>query len=123
MFKANAPRSYATGTDPKQLAFDALQALLSSSTAAASNPANTKEARDAAFDLRATVADQVEALDVAVFNGNTIQLQAAASTLNPGMEQLKALEVRIKKIGNDMKELASITTQIDSALEKLAALL
>lgn len=111
------------GVDPKQAAYDVLNALLTTSAAAAINPANTQEARDAAFDLRTATAAQLDALDQAVFTGNTIDLQAASSAMTPGMKDLKALQERIFEIGNDLKEIASILTGIDKALTELAALL
>ena len=128
----------ASTADPKQTACDALNALLKTATAAASNPANSKAAQDAAFDLRTTIVAQLQALNRAVFTGNTVQLQASAfaSTrvglaqeamklppgMTPAMTQLKALQKQIAALGSDLKEAASILSAIDSAVTEIGAL-
>ena len=93
--------------DPKQSAYDALNDLLNTAAAAATNPANTPAAREIAFTLRTTTSAQLDALDQQVFTGNTVQLQAAAAAMTPGMTDLKALQKQIAALGNDLKEAAS----------------
>jgi hypothetical protein len=105
-----------------QAAFDKLNALLASADAAAINPANTKEARDAAFDLRTATSAQLDALNQAVITGNTVQLQAAADEMKPGMEELKELKKKIEGIGNGLKEATAIISGIDSAISELGKL-
>jgi hypothetical protein len=61
-----------------QTAYDDLNAQLASAAAAASDPASTRAAQDAAFALRAATQKQLDALDRAVFTGNTVALQVAA---------------------------------------------
>jgi len=112
----------AAAPDPKQAAYDALNVLLNTATAAASNPANTPAAQNVAFALRTAVASQLDELDLAVFTGNTVQLQAAADEMKPGMTQLKTLQTQIAALGNDLKEAASILSGIDKAVAELGAL-
>ena len=112
----------ASTADPKQTACDALNALLKTATAAASNPANSKAAQDAAFDLRTKIVAQLQALNRAVFTGNTVQLQASAAGMTPAMTQLKALQKQIAALGSDLKEAASILSAIDSAVTEIGAL-
>jgi hypothetical protein len=109
--------------DPKQAAYDALNALLATAAAAANNPANSQAAQDTAFALRTATQKQLDALDLAVFTGNTVDLQAAAAKLTPGMTDLKALQTKITELGNDLKESASILGWIDKALTELTVLL
>ena len=108
--------------DPKQPSFDALNALLTSSTAATNDRNNTPAAQDAAWATRTATASQLEALDLAVFTGNTVQLQAAAASMTPGMDQLNALKKQISGLGNDFKEAATVMGDIDKALAALSAL-
>jgi len=105
--------------DPKQAAYDALNNLLNTATAAANNPANTQAARDTAFALRTATSAQLDALDQAVFTGNTVRLQAAAAEMTPGITQLKALQTQISALGNGLKEAASILSGIDKAVTEL----
>jgi hypothetical protein len=115
------PATPPTGAvDPKQAAYDALNDLLNTATAAANNPANTQAARDTAFALRTATSAQLDALDQAVFTGNTVQLQAAAE-MTPGITQLKALQTQISALGNGLKEAASILSGIDKAVTELGA--
>jgi hypothetical protein len=86
------------------------------------NPANTQAARDVARALWNATNDQLDALDQAVFTGNTVQLQAAAAAMTPGMTQLKALQTQISSLGNDLKEAASILSGIDNAVMELGVL-
>jgi len=117
------PATPLTGTaDPKQAAFDALKGVLKSAQAAMNNPANTQAARDVARALWNATNDQLDALDQAVFTGNTVQLQAAAAAMTPGMTQLKALQTQISSLGNDLKEAASILSGIDNAVMELGVL-
>jgi hypothetical protein len=116
------PATPPTGAvDPKQAAYDALNDLLNTATAAANNPANTQAARDAAFALRTATSAQLDALDQAVFTGNTVQLQAAAAEMTPGITQLKTLQIQISALGNSLKEAASILSGIDKAVTELGA--
>jgi hypothetical protein len=108
--------------DPKQAAYDALNALLATATAAANNPANTPAAQDTAFDLRNEVTAQLQALNLAVFTGNTVQLQAAGDEMTPAMTELKALKTKIEALGNDLKECASILSGIDKVAGEFTAL-
>jgi hypothetical protein len=108
--------------DPKAAAYAALNAALATSNAAANNPANTKAARDVAFDTSTALSAQLDALDQAVFTGNTVDLKASAKEMDKGMDQLKALQKQIAAIGNDMKEGAAILSGLDQALGKLSAL-
>jgi hypothetical protein len=108
--------------DPKKPAFDALNDLLKTATAAASNPANTKAAQDEAFAVRTATSDQLQALDLAVFEGNTGKIEAAGSELDPGINQLKDLRTKIDAIGNGLKEAATIISGIDKAVAELSAL-
>ena len=105
--------------DPKQAAYDALNDLLNTATAAANNPANTQAARDTAFALRTAISAQLDALDQAVFTDNTVQLQAVAAEMTPGITQLKALQTQISALGNGLKEAASILSGIDKAVTEL----
>ena len=61
-------------------------------------------------------------LNLAVFTGNTVQLQAAAAAMTPGMTQLKALQAKISALGDGLKEAASILSGIDTALTELGKL-
>jgi hypothetical protein len=117
------PAAPPTGAvDPKQAAFNALQAVLSSSQTAMNNPANTPEAQEVARSVWNTTNNQLDALDVAVITSDTVSLQVGETSMAAGMTQLKALQTRIAAIGNDMKEGASIVTGITSALTELSAL-
>jgi len=120
------PAAPATGgADPKQAAqaaYDALNALLATATAAASNPANSKAAQDVAFDTRRALAAQLDALDQAQFTGNTVDLQAAEAEMKPGMDELKALKTKITALGNGLKEAAALLSGIDKVLGELTAL-
>ncbi|MGH9600563.1 MAG: hypothetical protein ACRD27_11920 [Terracidiphilus sp.] len=49
-------------------------------------------------------------------------LQAAATDMTPGMNQLKNLQTKIAAPGNDMKEGAAIALGIDKAIAALTAL-
>lgn len=117
------PPTDPAASDPKQASFDALNALLASSTAAANNRDNTPAAQDAAWATRTATVTELEALDLAVFTGNTIQLQAAAASMKPGIDQLKALQKQISALGNDFKEAATILADIDKAASALSGLL
>jgi mannose/cellobiose epimerase-like protein (N-acyl-D-glucosamine 2-epimerase family) len=108
--------------DPKQAAYDALNALLATATAAATNRDNTAAAQDKAFDVRTEVAAQLQALNLAVFTGNTLQLQAAGDEMAPAMTQLKALKTQIEALGNDLKEAAAIISGIDKVAGEFGAL-
>jgi hypothetical protein len=108
--------------DPKQPAFDALNALLRDATAAANNPKNTKAAQDTAFALRTATSEQLQALDLAVFTANTGKIEAAESELDPGITELKDLRKKIDALGNGLKEAASIISGIDKAVAELSAL-
>jgi hypothetical protein len=108
--------------DPKQPSFEALTALLASSTAAANNTDNTQAARDAAWDTRKATSAQLEALDLAVFTGNTAQLQAAAAAMKPGTDQLEALQTKISALGEGFKEAATVLTDIDKVVAAVSAL-
>lgn len=108
--------------DPKQAAFNALKSVLSSADAAMNNKANTQEARNVAHALWSATNDQLDALDVAVFTGNTVQLQAAGDEMAPGMTQLKALKTQIEALGNDIKEGAAILSGIDKVAGEFGAL-
>ena len=116
------PATDPAALDPKQPSFAALNTLLASSNAAALNPANTQAARDAAWATRTATAQQLEALDLAVFTGNTVQLQAAAASMTPGMDQLKTLKKQISALGNDFKEAATVMADIDQAVAALSGL-
>ncbi|MGA2048732.1 MAG: hypothetical protein ABSG96_13610 [Terracidiphilus sp.] len=117
---SNTPSS---GTvDPKQAAYDALNAVLAAADAAAANPANTQEAQNIAFDLRTEVAAQLQALNLAVFTGNTVQLQAAGDEMAPAMTQLKALKAKIEALGDALKEGAAILSGIDKIAGEFGAL-
>jgi hypothetical protein len=107
--------------DPKLAAYDALNDLLNTAAAAANNPANTQAARDTAFALRTAISAQLDALDQAVFTDNTVQLQAVAAEMTPGITQLKALQKQISALGNGLKEAASILSGIDKAVTELGA--
>jgi hypothetical protein len=112
----------AGAADPKQAAYDALNALLSTASAAATNPANTTAAQDKAFDVRTEVAAQLQALNLAVFTGNTVQLQAAGDDMALAMTQLKALKTQIEALGNALKEGAEILSGIDKIACEFGAL-
>ena len=76
--------------DPKQAAFNALKSVLNTAAAAMNNQDNTQEARDVAHALWSATNDQLDALDLAVFTGNTVQLQAAADeAVNDTTESLE----------------------------------
>lgn len=107
---------------PKQSSFEALNALLASSNAAANNPDNTQAARDAAWATRTATAKELEALDLAVFTGNTADLQAAAAAMKPGIDELNALKKKISALGNAFKEAGTIIADIDKAVAQLTAL-
>lgn len=106
----------------KQDAFDAANALLATATSAASNPANTPEARQAAFDLRTATSAQLTVLDQAVISSNTVALEAGAADLSPGMTQLKDLQKKIAGIGNGIKEGTSIVSQVDKVISAFTSL-
>ena len=108
--------------DPKQPSFAALTALRVSSNAAALNPANTSAAQDAAWKTYEAAGAQLEALDLAVFTGNTVQLQGAAATMTAGMNQLNDLKKQIDALGNDFKEAATVMADIDKAVSTLSTL-
>jgi hypothetical protein len=108
--------------DPKDAAYAALEAALKTSDAAANNPANTKAARDVAFNASTALSEQLDALDQAVFTGNTVDLQASAKAMDEGMKQLKALKEQIEAISKDLKEATTIISYLDQALGKLSAL-
>lgn len=108
--------------DPKDAAYAALEAALKTSDAAANNPANTKAARDVAFNASTALSEQLDALDQAVFTGNTVDLQASAKAMDEGMKQLKALKEQIEAISKDLKEATTIISYLDQALSKLSAL-
>jgi hypothetical protein len=108
--------------DPKQAAYDALNALLATATSAASNPLNTPAAQNTAYDLRTAIVAQLQALNLAVFTGNTVALQAGAAAMTPATTQLKALQTRIAALGNTIKEGTSILTGIGQAITDLGAL-
>jgi hypothetical protein len=108
--------------DPKAVAYAALEAALKTSDAAANNPANTKAARDVAFNASTALSEQLDALDQAVFTGNTVDLQASAKAMDEGMKELKALKEQIEAISKDLKEAATIVSYLDQAIGKLSAL-
>jgi high-affinity Fe2+/Pb2+ permease len=112
----------ADAANPKQAAYDALNALLAKSDAAAKNPDNTKAAQDTAFAVRTATAEQLNALDQAVFTGNTVNLQAAAAAMTPAMTELKDLQKKIAALGNALKEATSILSGIDKVVSELGAL-
>lgn len=117
------PANSSTGAaDPKQAAFNALKIVLSFAQAAMNNPANTSAAQDVARTLWNTTNEQLDTLDLYVFTGNTVSLQAGATEMTPGMTQLKTLQAQISALGNDFKEAASIISSIDNALTELSAL-
>jgi cbb3-type cytochrome oxidase cytochrome c subunit len=116
------PAPAAGAADPKQAAYDALNALLDTATAAANNPANTPAARDVAFTTRRALSAQLAALDQAQFTGNTVDLQAAEAEMKPGMTNLVALKAKISALGNDLKEAASILSGIDKVVGEFTAL-
>jgi CHASE3 domain sensor protein len=109
--------------DPKQPAYDALTRLLQTSSDAANNPANTPAAQELAYQVRSATSAQLDALDLAVFTGDTVDLQAASAKMTPGMDQLKALKAQIEGISQDLKEFASIVSGIDEAVGELSHLL
>lgn len=119
---SNPPASPPSADELKNQSFTALNALKATAIAAANNPANPKEAQDAAFELLTAVTDQIDALDQTVFTGNTVQLQAAEATTKSACEQLKVLEARIKAIGARIQEGAEIVAGIGTAVSKLMAL-
>ena len=108
--------------DPKQAAFNALKSVLNTAAAAMNNQDNTQEARGVAHALWSATNDQLEALDLAVFTGNTGQLQAAADEMAPGMTQLKALKAKIEALGDALKEGAAILSGIDKIAGEFSAL-
>ncbi|MGH9606765.1 MAG: hypothetical protein ACRD3N_13830 [Terracidiphilus sp.] len=108
--------------DLKKMAYGQLEALLATSTQAMNNPANTQEARDAAFDLCNAVQSQLNALNLAVFNSDTVALQGAAAAEPPGIADLKTLQKKIAAIGNGIKEGAAILSGIGQAVAALKAL-
>jgi hypothetical protein len=117
------PTTPPTGeTDPKQTTFNALKTVLKLAQAAMNNPANTPTAQEVARKLWNTTNDQLDALDLAVFTGNTVSLQASSTEMSSGMTQLKALQTQISALGDDLKETASIVTGIGNALTELSAL-
>jgi argininosuccinate lyase len=109
-------------TDPKQPSLAALNALMASSKAAGLNSANTPDAQAAAWKTYDAAAAQAEALDLAVFTGNTVQLQAAEAALTPGMKQLTDLKKQIAALGDGFKEAASVIGDIDQAVSALSGL-
>ena len=114
--------SIAAATDPKQPAYDALNQLLATARAAANNPANTQAAQDAAYTLETAISAQLDALDKAVFTGNTVSLQAAATAMTPGITQLKQLQTKIATLSNDLQEAGAIISGIDKAVGELSVL-
>jgi NAD/NADP transhydrogenase alpha subunit len=108
--------------DPKQAAFNALKSVLNTAAAAMNNQDNTQEARDVAHALWSATNDQLDALDLAVFTGNTVQLQAAADEMTPSMTQLKALKAKIEALGDALKEGAAILSGIDKIAGEFGAL-
>jgi hypothetical protein len=86
------------------------------------NQDNTQEARDVAHALWSATNDQLDALDLAVFTGNTVQLQAAADEMTPSMTQLKALKAKIEALGDALKEGAAILSGIDKIAGEFGAL-
>jgi|GEM_PF-6047200 len=108
--------------DPKQPSLDALNALLVSSTAAYNDTDNTPAARDAAWKTRKATSSQIETLDLAVFTGNTAQLQAAEDAMKPGIDQLKDLQAKISALGEGFKEAATVLTDIDKVVAAVSAL-
>ncbi|MGA2350218.1 MAG: hypothetical protein ABSF70_07290 [Terracidiphilus sp.] len=119
----NPPATPPAGAaDPKQAAFAALKAVLNTASIAMNNKANTPAAQAAARDLWDETNDQLDALDQAVFTGNTVQLQAGAAAMTPAMTQLKALQAKLKALGDNLKEAATIIAGIDKAVGELGAL-
>jgi hypothetical protein len=108
--------------DPKEAAYTALSDALEAAQAAANNPANTKAARDLAFDAATAISDQMDAVDEAVFTGDTVDLDGSEDAMTEGIAQLKALQEQIAEIGNGMKEGATIISGLDEALSKMSAL-
>ncbi|HZL28971.1 MAG TPA: hypothetical protein VFC39_20765, partial [Acidobacteriaceae bacterium] len=93
-----------------------------SSKASGLDAANTPDAQAAAWKTYDTAVAQKEALDLAVFTGNTVQLQAAAAALTPGMKQLTDLKKQISDLGNGFKEAATVIADIDQAVSALSGL-
>ncbi len=122
MSNTPAPVNAAKAADPKQTAYDALNQLLNTSSDAANNPANTPAAQDAAFAVRTATSTQLAALDLVVFTGNTVQLQASEDSLTPGLNQLKALQARINALAKDLKEAESILQQMDGVAKAFEGL-
>jgi len=109
--------------DPKQPSYDALNALLATSTAAALNPQNAPAAQALAAQTRQATSGQLDELDRGVFIANTGELRAAKTAMTPCMKDLKNLKAQIAKLGADVKEGAAIISGIDAALSELIKLL
>ena len=112
----------AAAPDPKQPSLAALSALMASSKASGLDTANTPDAQAAAWKTYDAAVAQKEAVDLAVFTGNTVQLQAAAAALTPGMKQLTDLKKQIDALGNGFKEAAAVIGDIDQAVAALSGL-
>ena len=110
-----APQPPESG-DPRQPSYEALAALLAAATGAANNPANLPEAQDVAFALCNVTQAQLDALNLAVFTGNTVQLKAAEAQMTPEMADLKKLQSQIAALGKAMKEGETIVAGIDQVL-------
>jgi hypothetical protein len=106
----------------KQSAYTTLTNLYNTAQAASNNPSNSAAARDAAFDLMSATSTQLDALDQAAFSANTIDLQAAAAAMAPGVAQLKALQSKIAALGNDFQESGAILSGIDKVIGELTAI-
>ena len=116
------PTDPTAAPDPKQPSLDALNALMVSSEAAGLNSTNTPAAQAAAWKTYDAAVAQKEALDLVPFTGNTVQLQAAAAAMTPGMNQLNDLKKQIGALGDDFKEGAAVMGDIDKAVSALSAL-
>lgn len=103
----------------RQEIFDALHALLKCACAAKDNHENSEDERQVARDLYDATQDQLDALDRAKFENNTIDLQACGNDLQKGIDDLENLKDKINRIAKGMKEMTSIISGIDTVLSWL----
>ncbi len=111
--------------DPKvsgQAALDALQATQDQAEAAFENIHNSQQARAAAFDLKTKTFELLTTVNQDLIDADTIDLQAAAEDLSPGIKDLEDLKTKIEAIDKDFAEAATILTDLGKAITALNAI-
>jgi hypothetical protein len=100
-----------------------LQKLLQSLSAAEADHSNSAEARDALVDQIDGVGDQIRDVEAGVYSRTTVDLHAVEDSLGSAIDQLKALQKDLKKIGTGIKTAGTIASAVTQAISTAESLL